>query len=122
VENAAAAACGLSYKDATIKQCETMAKKPKHPGTILQDIYLSDLGMNGNALAAALQVPGERISSLLRGQASIDADLSIRLGRYFSKEPGYWLALQSAYELAKAEAETDYSGIDKHPGIVAFFP
>ncbi len=99
-----------------------MAKKPKHPGTILQDIYLSDLGMNGNALAAALHVSGDQISSILRGQAPIDADLSLRLGRYFSKEPGYWLGLQNTYDLAKAEAEHDYSGIDKHPGIVAFFP
>jgi antitoxin HigA-1 len=99
-----------------------MAKAPKHPGRILQDQYLADLGMNGNALAAALHVPGDLISTILRGQAPIDADLSIRLGLYFSKEPNYWLALQQTYDLAKAQAENDYSGIEKHPGIVAFFP
>lgn len=99
-----------------------MAKAPKHPGRILQDQYLSDLGMNGNALAAALHVSGDLISTILRGQAPIDADLSIRLGLYFSKEPNYWLNLQQAYDLAKAQTENDYSGIEKHPGIVAFFP
>jgi len=99
-----------------------LAKKPKHPGTILQEIYLSDLGMNGNALAIALKVSGEQISTILRGQAPIDADLSIRLGLYFSKEPNHFLGLQQAYDLAKAQAENDYSGIEKHPGMVAFFP
>jgi addiction module HigA family antidote len=99
-----------------------MAKAPKHPGRILQDQYLSDLGMNGNALAAALHVSGEQISAVLRGQAPVDADLSIRLGLYFSKEPNYWLNLQQAYDLATAQAGHDYSGIAKHPGIVAFFP
>jgi antitoxin HigA-1 len=99
-----------------------MAKAPKHPGRMLQDQYLSDLGMNGSALAAALHVSGDLISTILRGQAPIDADLSIRLGLYFSKEPNYWLNLQQAYDLAEAQAKNDYSGIEKHPGIVAFFP
>jgi len=99
-----------------------VAKKPKHPGLILQEIYLSDLGMNGGALANALKVSGEQISAILRGQAAIDADLSIRLGLYFSKEPTHFIGLQQAYDLAKAQAENDYSGIEKHPGIIAFFP
>ncbi len=99
-----------------------MAKAPKHPGRILQDQYLSDLGMNGSQLATALQVSGDQISTVLRGQAAIDADLSIRLGLYFSKEPNYWLNLQQAHDLAKAQAEHDYTAIEKHPGIIAFFP
>ncbi len=99
-----------------------MSRVRKHPGTILQDQYLSDLGMNGSALAAALHVSGEKVSAILRMQADIDADMSIRLGRYFGKAPDYWLGLQQAYDLAKAEAEHDYAMIEKHPGIVAFFP
>ncbi len=78
--------------------------------------------MNGSQLAAALHVSGDFISTILRGQAPIDADLSIRLGLYFSKEPNYWLSLQQAFDLAEAQAKNDYSGIEKHPGIVAFFP
>jgi addiction module HigA family antidote len=99
-----------------------MAKTPKHPGSILQAQYLGDLGMNGGQLAAALHVSGDDIATILRGQAPITADLSIRLGLYFSKEPNYWLNLQQAYDLAKAQAEHDYSAIQKHPGMVAFFP
>ncbi len=43
-----------------------MAKAPKHPGRILQDQYLSDLGMNGNALAGRAQSFGRLISTVLR--------------------------------------------------------
>ena len=99
-----------------------MARRPKHPGVILQEIYLDNFGMGSAALAEALHVPGERVAAILHGQASMDADMALRLGRYFDKEGAYWLNLQQNYDLAKAEAEHDYSGIAKHPTITSFFP
>jgi addiction module HigA family antidote len=99
-----------------------MAKAPKHPGMILQASHLADLGMSSAELARALKVESEHLAKILRGQSAIDADMAIRLGRYFGKDPSYWLNMQQAYDIHKAEMEHDYSGIEKHPSVASFFP
>lgn len=98
------------------------ARKSKHPGLILQDSYLADLGMSGVALAAALQVPPERIAEVFRGNAPVDADLAIRLGLFFDKDPSFWLNLQQAYDLAEVRRLHDYSAIKKAEAPSSFFP
>lgn len=35
----------------------------------------------------------------------------MRLSRYFRTTPEFWMNMQAGYDLSKARAETDYSGI-----------
>jgi len=41
----------------------------------------------------------------------VSADTAIRLGRYFGVDPRFWLNLQAAYDLSRADNEHDYSGV-----------
>jgi addiction module HigA family antidote len=82
-----------------------------HPGEILREDYLLPLGLSARQLAKALDVPGNRISDLVRQRRDVSADTAIRLGRYFETDPRFWLNLQAAHDLSKAEAEQDYSAI-----------
>ncbi len=50
-------------------------------------------------------------TEIIAGRRSISADTAIRLGRYFDTDPRFWLNLQAAHDLSKAEAENDYSGV-----------
>ena len=43
--------------------------------------------------------------------ARIRPGSAIRLGRYFGTDPLFWLNMQTAHDLSKAEAETDYSDV-----------
>lgn len=88
-----------------------MARIRTHPGEILREEYLEPLGMSARALAKALDVPGNRISDILRERRDVSADTAIRLGRYFGTDPRFWLNLQAAHDLSKAETEQDYSTI-----------
>jgi addiction module HigA family antidote len=88
-----------------------MARIRTHPGEVLAEEYMKPLGLSANALAKALGVPGNRISDLARGRRDLSADTAIRLGRYFDVDPRFWLNLQAAHDLSRAEAENDYSGI-----------
>ncbi|MCD8519780.1 MAG: HigA family addiction module antitoxin, partial [Alphaproteobacteria bacterium] len=47
-----------------------MAEKLKnpHPGEILQEEFLNELGLSQNALAQAIGVPANRISEIVRGR------------------------------------------------------
>ncbi|MEP6483488.1 MAG: HigA family addiction module antitoxin [Rudaea sp.] len=74
-----------------------------HPGEILREDFLSELGMSANALAKALSVPAPRVNDVLRGRRGISADTALRLARYFDTTPQFWLNLQTAYDLRIAE-------------------
>jgi addiction module HigA family antidote len=85
-----------------------MAKReriPIHPGEILAEDVLAELGMNARQLGEALGVPPNRVSEILRGRRSITADTALRLGRWLGTSPKFWLNLQQSYDLEVAELE-----------------
>ncbi len=88
-----------------------MPRKRTHPGEILREEYLAPLDMSARALAKALSVPANRLTEIMRGERDVSADTAIRLGRYFKTDPRFWLNLQAAFDLSKAEAKHDYSKI-----------
>lgn len=90
-----------------------MARVRTHPGEILREEYLAPLGMSARALAKSLNVPANRLTEIMRGERDVSADTAIRLGRYFGTDPRFWLNLQAAYDLSKAESEHDYKNIRK---------
>ena len=77
--------------------------RPVHPGEILREDYLAELGMSANALAKALRVPAPRVNEIVRERRGVTADTALRLARYFGTTPQFWLNLQSAYDLRRAE-------------------
>jgi addiction module HigA family antidote len=70
-----------------------------HIGEILKEDFLEPLGITQNALANALGVPTNRINAIVRGQRGITADTDLRLTKYFGLSKGYFLRLQSNFEL-----------------------
>ncbi|MFD2182261.1 HigA family addiction module antitoxin [Rhodoplanes azumiensis] len=82
-----------------------------HPGEVLKEDFLVPLGLSARALAAELGVPANRISEIVRGERDVSADTALRLGRYFRTDPRFWINLQTAHDLSKAESVNDYSAI-----------
>lgn len=79
--------------------------RPIHPGEILREEFLVPMGMSASALAIELHVPAPRINDVVRERRAVTPDTALRLARYFGTTPQFWLNLQSAYELRKAEGE-----------------
>ena len=75
--------------------------RPVHPGEILRD-ELDVLGLSANALAKALGVPVNRVTTILNGQRGVSADTALRLARYFGTTLQLWLNLQKTWELRRA--------------------
>jgi addiction module HigA family antidote len=88
-----------------------MPRVRTHPGEILREEYLLPLGMSARALAKALGVPANRVTELMRAERDVSADTAIRLGRYLGTDPRFWLNLQAAHDISKAQAKTDYSKV-----------
>lgn len=79
--------------------------RPVHPGEILRD-ELDALELSARALAAALGVPGNRITAILNRQRGVSADTALRLSRYLGTTAEFWLNLQKTFELRMAEIKT----------------
>ena len=81
-----------------------MPRVRTHPGEILVEEYMKPLGLSANALAQAIDVPGNRISDIVRGRRDVSADTAIRLGRFFEVDPRFWLNLQAAHDFVEGRA------------------
>lgn len=80
-----------------------MSRPAIHPGEILAD-ELQELGITATELARQLDVPPNRILQIIQGKRSITGDTALRLGHWFGTNPQFWLNLQAAHDLRRAEA------------------
>ena len=93
---------------------------PVHPGEILREDLMEPLGLSINKVARDLRVPVTRMSEIVNGRRSITADTALRLARYFSTTPEFWVNLQSAYDLDVAtRASAEQIKRDVHPRAAA---
>jgi addiction module HigA family antidote len=72
-----------------------------HPGEFLAEI-LDEIGVSQAEFARAAGVSAMRVSHVVTGTRSVNADLALRFGKVLGQTPEYWLNLQAAYDLAKA--------------------
>jgi addiction module HigA family antidote len=61
------------------------------------------MDLSQNRLAMNIHVPARRINEIVHGKRRITADTALRLGRFFSNSPQFWLGLQMDYDLDVAE-------------------
>ena len=80
---------------------------PIHPGEVLFADFLEPYGLSQYRLAQEISVAPRRINEIVHGKRAITADTALRLGRYFSTAPQFWLNLQSRFDL---EVEQDRLG------------
>jgi antitoxin HigA-1 len=93
-----------------------MARTPIHPGKHLAE-ELEEIEISSAELARQIDVPVNRVTSLVNGQRGVTADTALRLGHWFGTSPEFWLNLQSLYELRVARNELgDSVGKASAPG------
>ena len=66
---------------------------------------LEEIGILAAELARQIDVPVNRVTSIINGQRGVTADTALRLGHWFGTSPEFWLDLQSLYELRVARNE-----------------
>jgi addiction module HigA family antidote len=77
--------------------------RPIHPGEILKEEFLTPLGITLNVLASALGLTLTLVEGVVKEEQDVSPELALRLARYFGTTPEFWLDLQTAYMLRKAE-------------------
>jgi len=74
-----------------------------HAGEMLASEFLEPLGLSAAKLAESISVSSQCIQAVIDGEKPIDAELDLRLGRYFGMSEGFFLRLQDDYELLEAK-------------------
>jgi addiction module HigA family antidote len=70
-----------------------------HPGEILMEEFLRPMALSQTALARAVGVPPRRINEIVLGKRTITADTDLRLARYFGLSDGFFLQMQTDFDL-----------------------
>jgi len=74
-----------------------------HAGEILASEFMEPLELDADALATAIGARADALRSVIEGSCVIDAELDLRLARYFRMSEGFFLGLQADYELLEAK-------------------
>ena len=91
-------------KSSTITSKSGLLHNP-HPGEILLEEFLKPMGLSQNGLARAVHVAPRRINEIVLGKRDVTADTDLRLARYFKMSDGFFLGLQTDYELMQRRRE-----------------
>jgi antitoxin HigA-1 len=74
-----------------------------HAGEMLWLEFMEPARTTTPELAAALEVSTEQLQAVIEGSRRMDADLDLRLSRYYGMSEGFFLGLQDDYELLEAK-------------------
>lgn len=94
-----------------------LPEEPIHPGRVLFDDFIADFGLAFATVATETGIPLPALESLEKGDAHITAEMALRLARYFSTSPEFWLNLQRTYDLAQASKTA--KGLDQIRPVAA---
>jgi antitoxin HigA-1 len=83
---------------------QTVRSSAIHPGEVLQEEFLTPLGITAYRLAKALGIPESAVGEILHGKRGITAGTALRLARFFGTSAELWVNLQAAYELDEERA------------------
>ena len=78
---------------------------PPHPGEIVRHECLEPLGLSVTRAAKGLGVSRQTLSELVNERSGISVQMAMRLSKSFGSTPETWLALQMAFDLAKARRD-----------------
>lgn len=78
-------------------------RKPTHPGAILREDVLPDLGMSVSAFARNLGVSRQTLHAVLAERSGISPEMALRLSALLGNGAQLWVDMQSKYDLWQAE-------------------
>lgn len=78
---------------------------PPHPGEILKEDVLPELGLTVGQFAAHLSISRPHLSKVLNGRAGISAEMDLKLSEALGQPPGLWIRMQASYDLWQAEQQ-----------------
>jgi addiction module HigA family antidote len=65
--------------------------------------FIEPMELTQADVARAIGVPYQRLNEVVRGVRAVSPSTALRLGRYFNTSPDFWMNLQLATDLYRAQ-------------------
>ena len=78
-------------------------RPPVHPGEILREDVLPDLGLSISEAARRLGISRQQLHRILACTHPITTEMALRIGKFAGNGPALWLRMQQTYDLWYAE-------------------
>jgi addiction module HigA family antidote len=90
-------------------------RTPTHPGEMLMEEFLIPMGLTQRELADSIHVPYQRVNDLIHRRRGMTPSSALRLAKFFSTTPEFWMNLQVRWDLYAAR-QAEQSVIERiHP-------
>lgn len=75
---------------------------PLHPGVVLGEIYMDQMGLNQSQLARRCGCAPRKINEIVNGRRGISASFAITLESVLGTSAEMWVRMQADYDLWEA--------------------
>ena len=75
---------------------------PLHPGKVLAEVYMTEMGLNQSTLASLCECSPRKINEIVNGKRGISASFAIILEEKLGTTAEMWVRMQAEYDLWEA--------------------
>lgn len=75
---------------------------PMHPGSVLSEIYMSQMNLNQTELAQLCGCSPRKVNEIVNGKRGISPSFAIVLENTLGTSAEMWVRMQAEYDLAEA--------------------
>lgn len=79
--------------------------KPLHPGQVLKEVYMSEMGLNQSQLANLCECSHRKINEIVNGKRAISPQFALVLEKVLGTTPEMWVRMQAEYNLWEARRD-----------------
>ena len=73
--------------------------RPLHPGIVLNEIYMSEMGLNQSRLADLIGCSPKKVNEIVNGKRGISPEFALDLERVLGTSAEMWVRMQAEYDL-----------------------
>lgn len=84
---------------------------PAHPGEILLEGYIKELGLSISKTALMIGVSRKHLSNIINCKVPITPEMALKIAKCFKTSPEIWLKEQMAYDLWQAKQKVNLDNI-----------
>lgn len=73
--------------------------RPMHPGIVLNEVYMQEMGLNQSQFAKKCGCSPRKINEIVNGKRAISPDFALVLERVLGTTAEMWVRIQAEYDL-----------------------
>jgi antitoxin HigA-1 len=73
--------------------------KPMHPGVVLSEVYLAELGLNQSQFAQKCGCSHRKINEIINGKRAVSPEFALVLEKVLGTTAEMWVRIQAEYDL-----------------------